>query len=62
MFIELTYCTTGRRTLVNIDKLEDITQDKHGNVKLFWGQEDYVAVEETYEDIKRKLALAGKLK
>ncbi|GGP17290.1 hypothetical protein [Oceanobacillus neutriphilus] len=62
MFIEVTYCTTGRRTLVNIDKLEIVTQDKNGNVKLFWGQEDYVAVEETYEDIKMKLALAGKLK
>ncbi len=60
MFIELTYCHTGKKGLVNINQITDIDRDKHDHVIVSFGDDYYFRVEENYENIKRKLAMIGK--
>lgn len=56
MFVELT-TKAGKKRLVNPDKIIYVVEDEQGTVIISVGSTFPVVVEETFEEVKKKLGL-----
>ncbi|WP_080875573.1 hypothetical protein [Oceanobacillus timonensis] len=61
MFIELNSWHTGLKTLINLNLITDIDSDKNGRVVITFAENNFIYIEDSYDEIKNILSREGVL-